>query len=391
MTLNAAWLELHVFGSNSKGEGMIVRLPDGAFGVVDCCFRGRINDPESNPMIGFLRSRGVTRLSFVCLTHPHDDHYFGLSQIIEAFEPSEFWLSDAMDGESLRQIVRAESIDAKRFQDDRASNQLAELQKIFKLRKTLSERKKNALTLKFASAHTALYPSVRPRTPSFSIVAFSPCGREKSGYESSLKCCFENGELKHDLPRLDHNRISLGLIIDTESFSVVLGGDVEKKNWSYAIKSFGEDWWQRVSLIKISHHGSRTGICGKLWEAIGKGDKPVAVVTGYSPSRLPESTVINDIIANTEGLYCTHETSLPQPFVAVKRTGVSLESIEAISAFLNSDTRTADLATGFQNVKAVGDASYGRCSYYFSKNGNLTVEVAGNACQVARQAETRVS
>jgi beta-lactamase superfamily II metal-dependent hydrolase len=379
-----AWLELHVIGSNSKGEGIVIRLPDGAFGVVDCCFRGRINDPDSNPMISFLKSRGVTKLKFVCLTHPHDDHYFGLSQIIEVFEPSEFWLSGAMDGETLRQIVRAELIDAERFQDDRASSQLAELQKIFKLRKTLSKRKKNSLTLKFAGVQTTLYPSILPRKPSFSIVAFSPCGQEKSEYESSLKSCFENGEFKQVLPRLEHNRISLGLIIDTESFSVVLGGDVEKKNWNYAIESFGEDWWQRVSLIKISHHGSSNGMCDKLWETIGKVRKPVAVVTGYSPSRLPESIVVRTLLNNAEVLYCTHEASLPQSFVAAKGTNVSQDSIEAISAYLNSDKRISDLATGFRDIKAVGDASYGRCSYYFSKNGNLTTDVNGNACQVTQ-------
>ena len=88
-SIDAPTLEVHLLGGG-KGESVVLKLPDGQWGVVDC-YSGSVTNPDANPTTQFLRSRGVTTLLFVCLTHPHDDHFLGMVKLIEEFRPREFW------------------------------------------------------------------------------------------------------------------------------------------------------------------------------------------------------------------------------------------------------------------------------------------------------------
>ncbi|HZI07816.1 MAG TPA: MBL fold metallo-hydrolase, partial [Archangium sp.] len=86
-------LSLVVFGPG-RGEAMVVLLPDGRVGVVDGCREPSSPDTgRGDPVREFLSAleqraglRGETfRIAFVCLTHPHDDHYAGLGRLLEAY------------------------------------------------------------------------------------------------------------------------------------------------------------------------------------------------------------------------------------------------------------------------------------------------------------------
>lgn len=70
---SAKLLEVHVLGAG-RGESIVLRLPDGGWGVVDCCASSS-SDESKNSTLEFLRSRNIKELEFLCLTHPHDDHY----------------------------------------------------------------------------------------------------------------------------------------------------------------------------------------------------------------------------------------------------------------------------------------------------------------------------
>ncbi len=93
-------LEIHLFGA-TKGESIVLRLPDGRWGVVDC-YASSIDRPETNPAIRLLRERSVSELAFLCLTHAHDDHFSGMSHLIREFRPREFWSALPLDPEDFR-------------------------------------------------------------------------------------------------------------------------------------------------------------------------------------------------------------------------------------------------------------------------------------------------
>ena len=103
MTTEPPLLTVHVLGAG-KGESIVLRLPDGRWGVVDC-YAGSVADPLTNPTLQFLSEQGATELEFLCLTHPHDDHFRGMSQLLETFPVRYFWHFNGLSGRDFFKLV----------------------------------------------------------------------------------------------------------------------------------------------------------------------------------------------------------------------------------------------------------------------------------------------
>lgn len=94
--LNSQQLNLLVFGPG-KGEACLLVFPDGSLGVVDGCGepnggKSALREGQGDPVSDFIRALDASRaaagespvpIRFVCLTHPHDDHYAGLGRLLE--------------------------------------------------------------------------------------------------------------------------------------------------------------------------------------------------------------------------------------------------------------------------------------------------------------------
>jgi hypothetical protein len=78
-----------VFGPG-HGEAIVVVLPNGGVGVVDGCREPTSLDPVQEFLEELERQperRGQPlRLAFVCMTHPHEDHYRGLWRLLEKYQ-----------------------------------------------------------------------------------------------------------------------------------------------------------------------------------------------------------------------------------------------------------------------------------------------------------------
>jgi hypothetical protein len=81
-------LSVVVFGPG-HGEAIVVVLPNGEVGVVDGCREPTVLDPVKEFLDELARQperKGQPlRLAFVCMTHPHEDHYRGLWRLLEAY------------------------------------------------------------------------------------------------------------------------------------------------------------------------------------------------------------------------------------------------------------------------------------------------------------------
>jgi beta-lactamase superfamily II metal-dependent hydrolase len=89
MTSDTALLKIYVFGS-TEGESIVLHLPNGKWGVVDS-FASSLKDSATNPAYTILKRESVTELDFLCLTHPHDDHFRGMTQLLTDFAIKQFW------------------------------------------------------------------------------------------------------------------------------------------------------------------------------------------------------------------------------------------------------------------------------------------------------------
>lgn len=83
-------LSIAVFGPG-KGEAIVVKLPDGKLGIVDGCREPEEQDPVDLLLVGEHPAgdrddiRASQPIDFVCLTHPHHDHYPGQWRILSKY------------------------------------------------------------------------------------------------------------------------------------------------------------------------------------------------------------------------------------------------------------------------------------------------------------------
>jgi beta-lactamase superfamily II metal-dependent hydrolase len=373
-TLNE-WLEIHVFGAYAVGEGIVVKFPDGKYAVIDCCAKGSESDGSDNPIIAFLDERRVKSLAFACLTHPHIDHFRGLKQVIAFAPPQVFYRSGAMFPHVLQQVAKAEYSAAKQSNTDSRQTSLqmlVELDNYLKLMKIRCER---------AGLNTQLYPFKVSNSKSFSVKALAPSGGEVDSYHGSLVNCFKaDGTPKPNIPDLPHNSISIGFYIECQKFNIVLGGDVTTANWQNVLTNHIVDFAKPATrLVKVSHHGSKTGDCPGLWESFASGKETLAaVVTGFQTA-LPEWDTLARIANFADSIFCTHRKSLERS-----------KDVRFASVFAPDPLSLILSQTGFANIsKSSGSPSVGRCSFGFSRDGAMKADVLAPAVSVSRDAIRR--
>jgi len=68
------------------GCAVTLHLPSGATGLVDGGDCSEYRDCGERVVVPYLRSRGIGRVDFVVLTHPHRDHFGGLGTVIKELE-----------------------------------------------------------------------------------------------------------------------------------------------------------------------------------------------------------------------------------------------------------------------------------------------------------------
>ncbi len=94
------------FVNVGQGDAIYLEFPNGTNALID-------GGPSGEPIYQFLKSKGVTKLDRVLLTHPHSDHYRGLKKVFTAFEVKNFYDTraenvDAQGDNNLRELAKAE-------------------------------------------------------------------------------------------------------------------------------------------------------------------------------------------------------------------------------------------------------------------------------------------
>jgi len=284
---------MHVFGA-SQGESIVLKLPTGGWGVVDC-YASSLQDPAQNATHRFLVEQGAEELEFLCLTHPHEDHYRGMSRLLEDFRVRLFWRPAAMSGQRLKWLLKAARIDALRSGADRVVEDADELERLFRLVKESRSRRNDPLIPRNAGLGTQLFPVRLDPAAHFRIWALAPSGNQADRYEERLGKCFDaDGRIVDRLPYSEHNIVSMAILLEFGETRLILGGDVVTPGWVDVLNEFGAG---RLSAhaVKVSHHGSTNGYCDGLWSAFGENGKPVAVVTSFRRSRLPQRAALEHI------------------------------------------------------------------------------------------------
>ena len=273
------------------GDSIILELPDNNWGVVDCFKTSAEIEP---PALNFLKARNVTKLKFVCLTHPHYDHYHGMLDILEYFSSGEreieyFW-DFGIDKKKLKYFKN-------RFGSEKEYREFLSLYK-FILKKVTEDKR---IRYRILGLKTDCLD-----VGSLKLKSYAPISSDVLRY-------FEKwGKDK----TIDENLLSIVLVITYGDTNIVLGADT--KSWQEILKNWREDCRQakrkyKFDFVKVSHHGSREGNDDGLWKSFAVRGKSVAVISTGCKYGSPHKETITSIISSKVKLYSTNFRDFSKP------------------------------------------------------------------------------
>jgi hypothetical protein len=265
-------IEITAFGPG-LGESIVLHLPGFGWGVIDSCvFRG-VCLP-----LDYLRALNVSLLNFVFLSHPHQDHYLGMDELLDAFPSIE--MVGRYHGNSIEEL--------KRFwlrQDVANGTEVSEsLAKVFNALKRAADRgasyQKLSENVTFQKQGIAAGGSFASK-----IVALSPSAMSEEVYTETLQRCIPRvGKRMKPLKITDRNLIASAPWISVNDTTILLGSDVEKgtlrqTGWKGIVSSpHCPDL--KIGIIKVAHHGSSGAHHQEAWSK-HRQKNPISLVTPF--------------------------------------------------------------------------------------------------------------
>ncbi len=349
-------LEVHLLGG-SRGESVVIKLPDDRWGVVDC-YTDAITEPDTNPTIQFLRARGVKTLLFVCLTHAHDDHFLGMVKLIEEFKPAEFWRFGCLAPPHIAKLMQYNSLRAKEAVGAKKAELTRSMQELFEILKIAERAAKGGMIRPnpLTSLKT-IYPLPRDEARDLKIECLAPSGPQVARYhEVIINCVGPDEQIAKEVRHSEHNEVSVVLKITYGETVVILGGDLEKAGWEEVVREYGEANLKALA-VKVSHHGSENGYCHGLWRHFTVGGKTIAMIAPQHRHKLPRPAALDDISKFANQIVSTCKPKLDW----ASRSGVR-EPISESRVILRTHLSAMKLADG---------TPCGQCSLKFDNLGNV--------------------
>ena len=300
-------LTVHVLGEGI-GESIILELPNDKWGVVDCYARS-IQNETTNQTLNFLRQRDVQALEFLCLSHPHEDHFRGITHLLKAYDGKlkAFWRFPARPLGNVIAHLRAVADESVDYAIHRKS--VAELTRMFQIIDSM--RKGGNFTVRLTEGFKLLYSDIvesEGENVQLKIFSLAPAGNLVDDYQEDIEKSLADEQYFAQKYYQKHNLISSVLLLKYGETRVILGGDAEKQSWDYILNDElrikeGESLF--AHLAKVSHHGSRNSLTENLWETLIGDRECYAVITPFQSRRLPEKQTLSSIARHTKEIFAT--------------------------------------------------------------------------------------
>lgn len=273
------------------GDSIVLRLPEGKWGIVDSNFLPGRTVAAALPLLQGLMLPRDERLNFVCISHYHEDHFSGMSQILKCsgllcsrdgyFFHNGFEWAEAYPPIGWRHAIR-EVTSMKRIVHS-GSCPLADWPVAPDMEVDLSR-------------------SVRIR-----FIAPTPDRKT-----SLLNALFKNAKKKNLAPKV-FNRIGIAFFLKYGDATLLFADDIEGPMWRKIRQNHAR---VKPCWVKVSHHGARNGNPKGLWEWLAGGaakkDRPHAVVSADGKHH-PSKSVISEIreFAHIHTTYSSERTQTP--------------------------------------------------------------------------------
>jgi beta-lactamase superfamily II metal-dependent hydrolase len=331
------------------GESIVVHLGDQRWVIVDSTAASESDKPAP---LKYLESIGVDPsdcVKLVVVTHWHDDHIRGISQVIDACSVAGICVPAGFTRDEFLYFLAAHA-------DPLATSLGTGVDEVTSVFGTMRKRKlnhfaiadKRLLKLNGAEASHGETVEVWALSPSSFQVA------ESLGKMSALVPGF--GQTKRRAVPTAENDHSIAMWISFGTDAVLLGGDLEetadvRAGWSAVVLSTTKPDG-RATLFKVPHHGSVTGHNLDVWESM-LSDDPHAVVTPWNRSRkLPSAADLDRLAAFSSKV---HLTAPPVDLSRVKHDHEVEKLLRGFGIRTYRDVGEIGLVTA---RKRVGDAEW---------------------------------
>lgn len=323
----AEQFEVSLFGPG-VGECVVVHTGYGEWVVVDSCVDATSKQPIA---ISYLRALGVdvaTAIRLIVVTHWHDDHVRGASELFRAAQSAKLVCSSALNAQEFWNMIAV----ARKRDTIGDHTGIDELSGLFsELRRRLPPgARAGGETPSWAVSNRTLHERFADdATIACRVVALSPSDRAIRLAQIQLSGeldAFREGKAGRRLVAQTPNQSAVALWIEAGTACILLGSDLEESNDP-------ENGWQAIvaqpravgavaSVLKVPHHGSANADSPAVWAQMLSSNAH-AMLTPFRPQKLPRTADLLRIRERTSRTYCTatpEGRKAPKRASAVERT-----------------------------------------------------------------------
>ena len=289
-------IEVTVLGPG-YGESVVVHLGNGEWLIVDSCVDATELNKPSAPL-KYLRTIGVqveSAVKIIVVSHWDDDHVKGISEVVEACPNADFVTSTVFTDEKFTCFVEAIAVGAAKADGGNVEN----IRRVLQFLASTGKPIKDSVPTRQLCSN----PVIR---------CWSPSDIDKTEFLKSVMQMYPRaGEGLRKAISSDSNLSSVVLTIEWPNVSILLGADMEnspdnRRGWGAVVTEVAKIGVMPGDLVKIPHHGSRTGHDDRMWTNL-LCNKPVSVLTpfgkGALKSRPPTSSDISRISGKSRKLF----------------------------------------------------------------------------------------
>jgi beta-lactamase superfamily II metal-dependent hydrolase len=280
--------------------------------LVDCNLpRGHVREE----FFRFVSSLGIERLDLVCLTHPHDDHYTGMADVLRYFSSSGRSVGVFCDGVEPKEI---QTLLRRRF---RPQSSIQEYERLYQYVDQLVDSGR----VKYFRADANSTPIIASENGH--EMELMPVGPRPEIARQAVRQLVSSGKIRADLNRLS---IVLALVVrfPEGGFDALLAADTDAEGFLAALSCLQgrikAPASPRFDVVKVAHHGSLDSHQGSTVCKCHKieGECVAAISTGHFDV-LPDREVLQDFLDNDWTVILTTKRLKPLPSYALELSGRS--------------------------------------------------------------------
>lgn len=330
-----------------QGDSIVIRFPDESWAVVDSNIPPNSSGP---PALKILRENNVSSLSFVCLTHPHADHYSGLSQILSYYggRIDAMWMFN-IDSAHVKKFLTIQNQNLATTSDRR--KKYAELETIFKFFRKMEKE---------GSAYRLIGGVTLPPFGAVTIDCLGPLSPDISAYQTQLA----NSTGPKDY-RADENLLSCVLRVRYGSSTMLLSSDAPTRSWPRVWKEARKRKESFIAnAVKVSHHGSRQGHHEGIWEKMLAPQGTHGAISSAGNRGHPHLPVLNSLHGLGVRLHCTNF-----PEHCASRMALDLSKLDGLPGHAKLQILMLDQSSSMPITPCNGDIRFD-----LSPDGSCTVK-----------------